>query len=243
MHWTASTSGVSGRGADQFGSGAVFAYNAASDTFTVTPPGGSSTTFVAADFQSAPSNATTRVFANAAGQLTLSYPTIAGVPLSYTQTAFFSASSGSSSSSWFAVGGVPTVAGDMPRTGSATYTAETGANVVAPAAGAGNAVYATTTGTSATFSANFGSGTVATSVHLVAAQSGIASAPATDFGTFTGTGTISSSGPGFSGTFAGTTGAGFSGAFFGPQAAEAAYTYNFVSGSMEAFGATRAVKP
>lgn len=240
VHWQ---SGPSNRAADAFGAGLVFAYNAASDTFTVTPPGGATASFDSTTYQPTQSTLTSRVFVRGSGAtqqtLRLSRPTVGGVTLSYLETASFL--DGTTATTWTAVGGVPTQANDVPRSGTATYSAETGATVLANSLQY-NALPGA--GSSATFSANFGASTVATSVHLVGMPTTAASP--VDFGTFTGTGTISATGPGFTGSFANTTGAGFSGAFFGPQAAEAAYAYNFIGtwsgGSLEAFGATYAKK-
>jgi hypothetical protein len=242
IHWSSGQGGISGRGTDSFGSGLVFSYNAASDTFSVTTPTNVTATFDASTFQPGQSNSTTRVFVNGTQQsLRLTRPSINNVTLSYLEVANFV--NPATSTSWTAVGGVPTQNSDVPRTGSATYTASTGANIFTNGASTPHST-ANATGTTATFSANFAANTVATSVHLVGAQTN--GGAAVDFGTFNGSGTISSTGPGFAGTFTGTTGAGFSGAFFGPQGAEAGYTYNFVGtysgGSLEAFGATTAKK-
>ena len=68
------------------------------------------------------------------------------------------------------------------------------------------------------------------------------------FGSFTGTGTISSTGPGFTGTFSGTAYNAFpvsgllSGAFFGPQAAEMGYGYTLSAGGFSAVGAVAGAK-
>lgn len=245
VHWSAGSPAISNPGKEAFGQGVVLAYNAATDTFTLTAPDGTSGDFSQMDLLSAQSNATTRMFrrttATGVQQFTLVTPTVAGVPLSYTQFATFLNSVGPVATTWVGVGGVPTAASDMPRTGSATYSAETTANVITAS---GNLV--TTTGTSATFSADFGAGTVGTSVHLVATSPLVGplggSGTPTDFGTFTGSGTIASGGPGFSGSFAGTTGAGFSGAFFGPQASEMGYAFHFSNGTIDAVGITRGVK-
>lgn len=250
IHWTSGPvvggTTISNQGADSFGSGPTFAYAAASDTFTITAPGGAVGVFTAADFNAAQSTATTRVFLKVgpSGQqsLRLTTPTINGVALSYTQFSNFLNASGSTATSWISVGGMPTIASDMPKSGTATYSAQTGANILAspPTVSAPFTVYVATAASTATFSANFGTGAINTSVRLIGAPAG--SSTTTDFGTFSGTGTIASGGPAFSGTFAGTTGAGFSGAFFGPQALEMGYAYNFAAGGVEVFGGTSGVK-
>lgn len=233
VHWQASSSGVSGQGADAFGSGVVVVFDPAAGSYQITTPTGITGTFSGADTDAlnTSGNVHSYIKTTASGQqrLRVTLPTVGGVPLSYLIFGTFLDGSGGISRSWSAVGGSPTVASDMPKTGSATYAAETTANVLS-----GGAVYTTTSASTASFSANFGSGTVSTSVHLLGSPSG--STTVTDFGSFSGTGTISSTGPGFSGTFTGTTGAGFSGAFFGPQATEMGYLFNFANGSIEAFG-------
>ena len=250
VHWQSSPGAISGQGADAFGKGVTILADG-NGAFTVTEPGGTAATFTAFDVDAINSTATTQAYSKVAPsgtqQLRLTVPTVAGVALSYTVIGFFLDAGNSGAPSvtrvWTAVGGVPTLASDMPRTGTATYTAETSADVVTNAA-----IYASDPTSTATFAANFGAGTVQTSVHLfgvspfVGPLSPSPGTPPVDFGTFTGTGTIAAGGPGFAGSFAGTTGAGFSGAFFGPQAQEMAYSFNFAANGIEAFGATRGVK-
>lgn len=85
---------------------------------------------------------------------------------------------------------------------------------------------------SGTFSANFATGAITTTLALVGTVAGPGATPV-NFGTFNGTGTLTSGGPGYTGTLAGgqtpSTGI-FSGAFFGPQALETAFGY-FLSGT------------
>ena len=232
IHWQASSAGVTGQTADRFGSGPTFAYNDAAQSFTVTTADGTTGTFTQGDFQAGQSTANSRFFAHptSTGQQTFNIgrPLVGGVQMSYLEIGQFIDGAAAGSKVWLAVGGVQTQAGDLPRTGSATYNAVVSAAVVNA-----SGVNTTTAASTATFSADFGAGTVNTAVHLIAAPTGGA---ATDFGTFNGTGTIASGGPGFSGSFSGTTGAGFSGAFFGPQGAEIGYTFNLVSAANAAYG-------
>ena len=111
--------------------------------------------------------------------------------------------------------GYPTDA-DMPRTGSATYsTAVTGTEEAFLGNGRSDL-----TG-SATFSADFGAGTVSTDLTLASA------ANQNPIGTFNGTGTISADQ--FNGTFTSNAfaflGGAFAGGFFGPKAEEMGYTF------------------
>ncbi|MCP5386437.1 MAG: hypothetical protein H6916_06420 [Novosphingobium sp.] len=214
-------------------------YDVAAGSYVINAPGGITGIFELSNADPAHSTATTQAFkkTTSTGQqeLRVTWPTVGGVPLSYTMFGRFINVAGSDAKAWLAVGGMPTIASDMPKTGTATYSAETAGSIVS-----GGVQYDTTTASTATFSANFGTGAISTSLHLIAAPVG--SSAATDFGTFNGTGAIAAGSSAFSGTFAGTTGPGFVGSFFGPQGAEMGYVYNFLSGSNEAFGGTSGKK-
>jgi hypothetical protein len=234
-HYQNPGTGLTGLGTDAFGHGLVIDYNDAAGTFTLTAPDGTNGTFTQADFVATQSTATTRVFQKSTptgGQsLSLSRPLVGGVQLSYLEIGSFTDVNAGRVKGWSAVGGVPTIASDLPKTGTATYTTGVGGVVIN-----GSGVNPTDpAANSGTFSANFATGAITTSVHLV----GAATSPGgvVDYGAFNGTGTIASGSPGFTGSFTGTTGAGFSGAFFGPQAAEMGYTFNFVAGANTVFGA------
>lgn len=114
--------------------------------------------------------------------------------------------------------GYPTADSSMPRTGSATYqTAVTGNMLdIAPGGGLEREV-----GGSASFSANFGAGTVSTVLNLVQVNG-----PA--IGTFNGTGAIYG-GNQFNGNFTSSVpffhSGDFMGGFFGPSAAEMGYNF------------------
>jgi hypothetical protein len=250
VHWEASSAGITNQAIDAFGAGPTYAYDAASDSFTVTA-GSQAITFTAADYDATRSTATSRVFVKSptgSPYLQITTPSVGGVTFSYMEVASFFYPTTIGVRSWISVGGVPTIASDMPRSGTATYAASTGGTVISPAGRVPSTEYATANTSTATFSADFTSGAVTTSLHLVGTQvdRSLPGSPSTgspvDFGTFTGTGTIAAGSPGFTGTFAGTTGAGFSGSFFGPKALEMGYAYNFSNGSIEAFGATVGIK-
>ena len=224
------TTGTGGNyGTSNFGSGVTVAYTAASDSYLLTAPNGTTATF-------APGNVTGSVagsyvsysvpYAGGTDMLILSHPAIGGVALSYTLLGNWGhvVNSPSSVTINLAVGGIPTQNADVPRTGTATYTTLiTGGGALGPINLVGGTTVSTTS--SATFSANFGSNSVTTSLNLVNANT-LAS-----IGTFNGNGTISSSGPGFAGTLSGNfpgavaaTGE-FSGVFTGPQAAEMGFAW------------------
>lgn len=163
-------------------------------------------------------------------------PHVGGVPLTYTRHATFGQLSGPSSSGNLAVYGVLTKDGDMPRSGSATYSVAVSGMATQP----DQSSYLLTANTTGTFSANFGGGTVAAGIDLKATK--IGTPGEVSLGTLGGTGAISSSGPSFTGSLAGTgasapAGSGqFSGAFFGPQAAEFGYAWYFDGATLHAQG-------
>lgn len=222
--YTTSASGFSNGSSNLMGSGVSIAYNAAADSYTLTAPGGSPTqTFGPGDSPTQVGTSLRYTKSTAGGQETLILtPT---TTLSYALFGGWVQSTASGSTHRLAVGGSPTLASDMPKTGSATYTVPG----VGGSASANGASYSLNGSSTATFSANFGAGTVATTLDLAGTPQG--GGAVSSFGSFTGTGTIAASSPGFSGTLTGTPANGvFAGAFFGPQAAEMALSY-YLSGT------------
>jgi len=227
-----------------FGTGPTVAYTEATDTYKLTAPDGTTASFGPADVTASSSgipNALqwSKVSGTKRDQLILGVPTVDGVALSYTTFGSWITTDTATNQSTIhlALGGAPTKAGDMPRTGSANYSAATGG-----AAMQGTTSYSLNGNSSATFSANFASNSVSTSLTL-GGSAGTGVGPVTQLGTFNGTGTISTSGPGFAGTLngSGATGA-FAGAFFGPKAVEMGYHW-FVNGpNFSAVGTAIGVK-
>jgi hypothetical protein len=117
--------------------------------------------------------------------------------------------------------GYPTASSSMPVTGTASYQTMLTAGMYEGGPGFGN-TYSDVEGT-ATFTANFGSGSVATDLSLTRAGTN------QSLGSYSGTGTISL-GNQFSGTLASTspnfTSGNFAGGFFGPSASEMGYVFN-----------------
>lgn len=226
--------------AQALGSGVTVAYLSASDSYRLTAPDGVTVTFTPADVVSQPSTTPNTLqwskrTATGSDSFTLTVPTsgVGGVALNYMVFGSWSHTEGANTIGRLAVGGQPTIATDMPRTGSATYSVSTGGGAVQ-----GGTIYSLNGNSSATFSANFGNNSVATSLTL-GGTTGALGTTVTQLGTFNGTGTISATGPGFTGTLSGNNANGvFSGAFFGPQAAEVGYDW-VLSGSN--FGAVGAV--
>lgn len=228
--------------------GVQVAYTAASDSYTLSITGATTTTFVPSEIaqpQSAP-NVVQYLKRNSSGAvtdvLTLIIPTSNGVSLNYTLVGTWGTNLATSTPTYrIGVGGIPTLASDVPKTGSATYTVGAGGS-----ANNNGTNYSLQGNSTATFAANFGSGTVATTLNL-AGVTGSGATPVS-FGSFNGTGTISSTGPGFGGTFNGTafnssaTSGVFSGVFFGPQAIEAGYAYALKAGTFSAVGAVTGAK-
>lgn len=225
-----------------FNTGIDIVYSAADDSYTLTDRNGSHVPFTPADI--VPSDpgiggvkyridVPNNVFSHT--DFTRFVPKVNGVPLSYTLMGIWHQDYGQVID--VMVGGVPTQAGNLPTSGSAIYQAA----VVSGAAltsGAGNSPVISydlgSGGSTATFSADFGPGTVQTTIGL----RGMDSKGATnDLGTLTGDGTISATAPTFAGTLSQAGGSGaFSGAFLGPQAAEMGYGFYFESADFTAIG-------
>jgi len=243
IHFTVPSGNRSGFSIQKYGAGVTIAYNAANDSYTLTAPDGANETFSSststppAGFTPAPNqqaffNSTN---GNLSGFFTFGAPSVNGVPLSYTAVGAWLHLQSGVPSLYYAVAGIPTVASDMPRSGTANYQTS-----IAGSVDNGSGVQMNLDPTSsATFSANFGAGTVATTIHVAGQQNGL---PPQDFGSFSGSGTIASGSPGFSGTLAPTASGSaavngeFAGGFFGPQAKEMGYSWYLSGGSMNAEG-------
>jgi hypothetical protein len=234
----------SGYSSQKYGSGVVIAYTASSDSYTLTAPDGTTATF-SSSTNSPPPNFTpppnSVVLFNGTGSLSVTAPVVNGVALSYTAVGVWGHNQNGVQSVYFAVSGVPTIASDLPKSGTATYQTSVGGIAVTLGSSFPQSLHANST---ATFSANFGAGTVATTLHLVL---GGLNQPPIDLGSYSGTGTITSGGPGFFGTLASmasnpisATGE-FSGAFFGPQATEMGYAW-YLTGGIGAHGITTGTK-
>lgn len=239
--------GSSNAAALAYPDGVQVAYTASNDSYTLSVAGATTTTFLPSEIsqpQPAP-NVVQYLKRNSSGAvtdvLTLIIPRPGGVALSYTLVGTWGTNLTTSPTYRIGIGGIPTLVTDVPKTGSANYTVGVGGN-----ANNGGTNYVLSPNSTATFSANFGAGTVATTLNL----SGVAGSSTTpvSFGAFTGTGMISSTTPGFGGTFSGTafnastTSGVFSGAFFGPQAIEMGYAYSLTAGTFNAVGAVTGTK-
>jgi len=148
----------------------------------------------------------------------------AGAPVQLTYLSFGSWAHANSATGetrkYHFVFGYPTASSSMPTTGSATYQTMVSGSMLEAGVGYPN-TQNDVSGT-ATFSANFGAGTVGTELSLARAGSGLS------LGNYSGTGTVSGSNQ-FQGTFTSnaqyfSSGA-FMGGFFGPSAAEMGYSF------------------
>ena len=134
------------------------------------------------------------------------------------------------------VGGVQTPVAEMPLTGSASYSGV--ADGLALVGGQAYALF----GSTGTLAADFGTGTVSTSLTLRGNPNiGEDFAPyvpgTVALGTLTGTGTIGAGSNKYSGTLSGAgMSGGLDGAFFGPGAAETGYSFQVQGGNDRAIG-------
>jgi hypothetical protein len=251
---TTGPAGFSDAGIQALGSGVTVAYTASSDSYTLTAPDNTTATFAPSDVVPSaapnaqvwmkPSVIPSEAPAVEQGSLTLAVPVVNGVPLSYTIFGSWAYRDAGQPRTWLAVGGVPTVASDMPRTGGATYSMAAGGAAFQP----GAAPITLDGYSTATFSADFAGNSVTTALTLAGQPSTagpISTGPSViAFGTFSGTGTIAGSGPGFTGTLSGANGAAgsFSGAFFGPAAREVGYAWFLNGAGFSAVGGAAGVK-
>ena len=228
--------GFSLTAAEPFHDGVRATLDTATGAVTYQTADGVQATFTAADEVPGQSAPLARLFsqANPAGGVfggSLTTPVVNRVPLSYTRFGtFFTAGPGQPLDGHAFVFGVATLARDLPKTGSATYTSAVGGTAFA----AGSPGPLRLIGSTATFSANFATGAIATDLKLIGTP--IAGGAPIALDTLAGLGSISGAKPGFSGSFTGTgTVAGsFSGGFFGPNAVE--FGYDFLVGGTNAGG-------
>ncbi|WP_336977932.1 transferrin-binding protein-like solute binding protein [Altererythrobacter fulvus] len=165
-------------------------------------------------------------------------PEFNGVPMSYLRLATIDWTTYENDTSMTPTGfagysgvfGVATQDGDLPTSGSASYSAKLVAGGALRYDGGVDLNYSLDS--TASFSADFRAGTVSTSLHLI----GVKDAITQDLGTMTGAGTIASGGPGFAGTLGGSANGLFSGAFFGPKGVEMGYSFYVENAGFNASG-------
>ncbi|KHK92238.1 hypothetical protein LK12_05135 [Novosphingobium malaysiense] len=232
---TAQLGSPSTSSSNKFGEGVTLDYQAGTDTYTLTSPAGLEVTINPSDIDETHSTANQTVYNHNSGGVfdgvVLFRPQINGVTMSYTVLASWTHIENNTQTINLAVGGVPTLASDVPTTGTATYDAFIGGGGTSD-----GTAYSLNGHSTGTFSIDFGAGTVDTSLTLAGLLNGDTTSTPVDFGTFTGTGMLDAGGPGFSGTFADTTDSAFSGALFGPQGAEMAYGWYILTPSIDMRG-------
>ena len=122
-HWTFSPGQLSGLSVQKYGAGVTIAYNASSDSFTLTAPDGVTDTFSSATstppagFVPPPDGVV--LYNNTGGIFVVpKQPLVNGVALSYTALGGWVHIQNNVPSVYAAVSGVPTIASDMPRNGA-----------------------------------------------------------------------------------------------------------------------------
>lgn len=226
------------------GAGVTIAYDVSEDSYTLTAPSGYSVVMTPEDYS--PTNVPDQhAYIKSDGPMTdrfsVTRPSVGGAPLTYvlygSWNHTYSAQDGFSSTNETMIGGVPTRAEDMPKSGTATYK-----TMVAGAVVRGDTIYVLNNSSSgqsyssADFSVAFSTGAVSTALNL----SGVpinGDATTTNLGNYSGTGALASGGPGFTGTLTGNGINGeFTGALFGPKAAEMGYVWYLRGGDFDGRG-------
>ncbi len=230
------SSGGYANGAIEDGStGVTVAYNAAADSYTLTASDGASVTFGPQDVSTGPGlvpepdtgvDSWIKTGPGQTDTLLLGAPSVNGVALSYTVFGTWMRTT-TTTTAHLAVGGVPTIVSDLPRSGTASYSTAVGGSVTSTSS------YLFGPASTATFTADFGRKTVSTTITPVllaplVTSPFVVTPVAPTIAPMTGTGTIGSATSTFSGTLAGGSGSGvFAGGFFGPKAAEMGYNFYF----------------
>lgn len=234
------------------GNGVTLAYVQATDSYKLTAPDSTSVTVgpsnvgASEDSNSIQWNKSSVNSSNNGpvyDNVIITAPVVNGVALSYTVVGTW-IHADVSAVTRIAVGGAPTIASDMPRSGTATYATTAGGKAYA-ALPSGTIFTAGTyllTSSGANFSANFANNSITTSLNLSGTPQG-GNGAVRSFGTFNGSGTIASSGPDFNGVLNGTGATGiFAGSFFGPGAREMAYAWYLQAADFSAAGWAAGIK-
>lgn len=237
------TTGQTGSG-QGFGSGVSLSYDAGTQGYTVRDASGASATFLPSARSSGESNVKVTIFEQASGnakdKLVLFNPGAANTTMALSYVSYgawrHSVDNGTTAdlSFQYFVYGIRQAA-NQPSTGYGSY-----ATTVEGIWNSPDGVYVLSNATAnsiATFNADFAAKTVSTTLDLVGTN--LSGGATRGLGRFDGTGSITSLGNGFSGTFS-QVGAGaygstfngsFAGAFFGPQGQEVGYTFSLTDPS------------
>lgn len=234
--------GEAGSHSRPWGDGIAIRYRVSSDKIEVAAPHGEVFMFDTPDnepgfpFSSTAIHEILDESAQRKQELRIFVPTVDGVELSYLRRFFFNdyeAMPGEDFQGYY-IFGIVTENKDMPLNGSAQYKSFVGGTAVMDSS---VFQFSSSYGSTASFSANFGSGEVETELHLIGQP--FPSTHTVDFGTFTATGLIN--GASFGGIFNGVPGE-FNGAFFGPGAAEMGYGFFFVDDTVRFRGDVVGIK-
>lgn len=222
---------------EPYRSGVDVRYNARTGDVTYETPAGQSVTFTAADEVPGASTPQQRLFNKVGGDGvvtggSLTTPIVNAVELRYTRfgTLYSTPTATTAFDGHAFVFGDATQKSDLPKRGTATYTSAVGGSVYM----ANQPAPMDLLGSTASFSANFRTGAVNTSLTLIGRP--LAGGASIALDNVTGVGAINRAKPGFSGslTGSGSVAGDFSGAFFGPNAVE--FGYDFVLGGTSAAG-------
>lgn len=230
-------SGASAQATYALGADFKFEYIASTDSYRITRNGEGAVSFALSSGIAFPASNVVQ-YTSGADSLFVLTPIVSGTELQYTRFVTYGrGDSAGNQGAW----GIPTVASDVPKTGTATYAVS-----VAGLATNGGGIFFLGPNSGGNFTANFGAGTVSTTIVMRAPAAG--QVIVQDLGILSGSGTISSSSPGFMGTL-GPAGSGdpagsgkFSGSFFGPQAQEFGYTWFFEGSQLNARGQVAGMK-
>lgn len=229
-----------------FGNGVTLSYVAATDSYTLTSPEGFTVAIDSSNISPNQTTASQTAYDKTVGTtrdlIFLIKPMVKGVALNYVLFGSWNRMDTTNATSRvnLAVGGVPTIASDMPKSGTADYDLGVGGTVIVSSS---NTPYSLAAGGSTgTMSVDFSAGTLTTSMTMRGQQL-VGGGGTIDLGTASATGTLTSGGPGFTGTFSGGGFTGdLSGAFFGPQASEAAYVWAISGNGLSGRGVNAALK-
>ena len=216
--------------ATDFGAGLQFTYTAATQIYALNGDG-VSLSFGPADHSALNSGANADVWIKGGDDLTLEALTWAGTRMVYNRVSYLDTKKAGVSVAYACITGVPTLAFDVPTSGTAAFP-KAGMDAGAFTLSGGTVTNYSLAKTIVSFQADFAAKKVTITLHLIATTSGPAPHTDVDLGTVTGSGTIDGATGRFSGSWSSTdrdASGNFAGSFFGPQAQEFGLSYS-VSG-------------
>ena len=209
-----------------FGNGLQFTYTAASHLYTISGDG-ISLSFGPADYFS--QGAAGDAWIKGDDLLTLEPLTWGGTRMVYNRVSYINAKKTGIPIAYACVTGVPTLAFDVPATGTINFS-KAGMDAFADTSISGTVTDYSLGKAGVSFGADFTAKTVTIGLHLVATTTAPGPHTDVDLGMVTGSGVIDRTTGHFSGSWSGTGQEAigdFAGSFFGPQAQEFALAYSF----------------